>query len=219
MKVERYYISNFRNIPGEFELDVRGRHVWVKAGNKKGKTSLLDGLFTVASKKLPKGMTNALPSNLVNASGLVKGAKSVFELKDENGQIITVDASINQDDEVKLSLKSTEVKGKYAAGRSPRAVLDELVGVIDLDLTSLFNMQPADQVQFIKKLMPAIDFSEQEKGLKEDRASLAYNEKRAKELDAITSEMRFDKALAEQPEVDAAEIDKKFFLSELIKIR
>jgi len=195
MKIEKVIIENYRRLDGRIDLDVNGRHVWVTADNGMGKTSLLDAIFKTLTKKLPKKLAGDQPTNLVNTNA--QSAFAEIHLKDDAGVSYTVHSQFDKKDGNKLTVTASNVKGALKAGRT---VLDEIIGVVDLDLDSLFMMQPKDQLEFIKSIT-GIDFEEIDSQIKLAQENARYKEKRAKELDTLCQNTTYDYSLVSEEEL------------------
>lgn len=141
MKVESITIRNFKGI-GYEKLSLNGNNVYVLGRNGMGKTSFLDAIFKILSgKNLPPQPTTA---------GEKQGSIEI-----DLGQIIVKSKFNSKTEKYTLTVESKE----GAQYPSPRKMLDELVGVVDFDVTGFMKLAPSKQVEKIKELS-GIDFSD-----------------------------------------------------------
>jgi AAA15 family ATPase/GTPase len=180
MKVESIEIKNFKAITAE-NIATKGKNVYVMGANGTGKTSFIDAIFkTLTGEDLP--------------SKIVKQGASNGSIRIDLGQLI-VEADFNAKKE-KMQLTVSSPDG--AIYKSPRTMLDEMVGVIDFDITNFFSLSPKKQVDMIKELV-GIDFSDLDEQYKELYDERTFVNRKVKELEA--QQITFDKTKAESIDI------------------
>jgi DNA repair exonuclease SbcCD ATPase subunit len=189
MKIESIEIKNFKAITAE-NIATKGHNVYVMGANGTGKTSFIDAIFkTLTGEDLP--------------SKLVKQGEEKGSIKIDLGKYI-VEADFNAKKE-KMQLTVSSPEG--ASYKSPRTMLDEVVGTIDFDINNFFSLTPKKQVDLIKGLV-GIDFTDLDEQYKELFDERTFVNRQVKELEA--QQVFFDKSKSEPIDITKlqAEIQK-----------
>ncbi len=165
MKVEALTIRNFKGIKHE-RLSIKGSNVYVFGRNAMGKTSFLDAIFKIlAGKNMP-----SMPTAQGEKSG---------DIELDMGEFI-VKAKFNAKNEKVSITVETREGANYP---SPRAFLDQKIGVMDFDINKFFELSPKKQVEQIKS-MAGIDFSDIDEAYKDAYDERTFINRKAAELEA-----------------------------------
>ena len=190
LKVEGVTVRNFKGVKDE-KLSCHGNNVYVIGRNGMGKTSFLDAIFKILSgKDLPSQPT---------AKGEKKGSVEI-----DLGKIIVKAKFNDKNEKVSVSVENKEGL-EY---KSPRTMLDELVGVIDFDINKFLSLTPNKQVDFIKS-MAGIDFTDLDATYKEAFENRAFVNKKIKEIEPTLQKHDEDKLVLADLTVETTSIQKK----------
>ncbi|AGO47974.1 hypothetical protein Phi12:1_gp8 [Cellulophaga phage phi12:1] len=190
MKIQKINIKNFKMIDS-FEAEVHGKSMYLIAGNEEGKTSILDAIWGGlggARSMPPKPLKDGARQGLIEldlgdiiARTIIKKGKKV-ELQLENK---------NYSDEANRFISS------------PRAYLDNLIGVIDFNINDFFALTPQKKMEYLGKVLSQ-DFSVFDADIKEAEESRAFDKKRLLELNANFD--YYDAKLLDKKPVDLIEV-------------
>jgi len=156
LHVQHFEFVNFKGLRSA-NYSPNGAHAYVIARNEQGKTSLLDFIFMMLSKRLKQNLTTPVPTEIINYDA--DRMEGLIELGRNGVTTHTVKVSMTRKTG-KLDIKVTDASTGFVLTPS-RAVLDELVGVVDFDITSFLRLAPKEKVKIMKE-WTGIDFSDLE---------------------------------------------------------
>ncbi len=190
MKVESVIIRNFKGIQNE-SLSIKGHNVYVIGKNGAGKTSFNDAIFKILS-------GNKYPSKPTH-QGTRNG-----EIEIDLGKII-VKAKFNEKNEKIIVSVENKEGAEY---KSPRTMLDELVGVLDFDINEFLSSTPKKQVEFIKNIA-GIDFSDLDEEYKSKFDERTFVNRKVKDLEAKAGLFDKNKVTPHDLSVKTKELNEK----------
>jgi AAA15 family ATPase/GTPase len=144
IKIDKIYVKNYKGIT-EAELAAGGNHVIVYAPNGMGKTTFLDFCLGTCSKVLSNNLTHPRPSEMIrNGAETMEGTIVLTD-----GYEIQVKGKHRKDkQEMSVMLLRDGVEQK-----APRALMDELFGVVNFDIDSFVRMSDKEQMKFYMQLI------------------------------------------------------------------
>jgi energy-coupling factor transporter ATP-binding protein EcfA2 len=144
LKVIALKAENFKRLKA-VEIKPDGSLVEIRGRNGAGKTSVLDALWVALAGK------SAAPSVPIR-----NGAEEARIVLDLGELVVTRTFRKNREGEATTSLSVTAADGaKYG---SPQTMLDKLVGSLSFDPLAFSRLEPKDQFDRLRQLVPGVDF-------------------------------------------------------------
>lgn len=132
MKIEKVKIENFKNIDN-LEANLKGKNVYIVAGNGKGKTSFIDACFCNIPKEAIK----------------IGEDKGRIELEFVNGIHVLI--------ELGKKITITDKEGNKIS--SPSTYLKELFSIAHFDIDNFLNLSMSKKIDFLKNML-GIDWTD-----------------------------------------------------------
>jgi hypothetical protein len=197
IKIDKVLVRDYKGIT-QAELNAGGNHVIVRGINGQGKSSFLDFCFGTTSKTLSNSLTHPRPSEMIrNGADSMEGTIMCTQ-----GYEIQVKGKYKKDkQEMSVTLLRDGVEQK-----APRALMDELFGVVNFDIDSFMRMSDKEQVKFYMNLI-GVDFTDLEQ-----QHSVAFRQRTdanrdLKKFEAEVSSLRLPLIGKEKPgRLDMAEL-------------
>jgi energy-coupling factor transporter ATP-binding protein EcfA2 len=143
MKILQFSADNYKRIR-LVEITPKGAVVQITGRNGQGKTSVLDSMWALFEGK------RAIPDKPVRRGATKSRLEAI--LSDEDGKpFLIVKRTIAEDRTTTLTVEPAP--GRVRPIGTPQAILDELIGSMSFDPLAFLQMEPAHQVQILRKLV------------------------------------------------------------------
>jgi predicted ATP-dependent endonuclease of OLD family len=176
MRIEKIKIENFKGISSISE-DLGGHNVFVMGQNEANKSSFIDAVWcAVSGKDIPdRPIKEGEKKALIEAD--LGDYKAILEFKRTTKGITKKFSLVSRD--------GAEIK-------SPRHILNSLVGIVDFNPSDFFSMYPKQQVEFMSKLV-GVDLESINGRIEEASESLKYSKKKLSQVQSMVEP--YDKSI------------------------
>lgn len=191
MKVENIHIKNFKGID-KLDVDLGGKSVYLIGGNATGKTSFIDAVYCgITGKNIPPEP--------------VKTGNKTGEVSVDLGDYIAI-TKFTKGKPAEFLLQNKVFNDKTDKFvKSPRTVLNSMIGILDFDLNKFFGKSDAEQVKYFAEISGA-DFTDLDNDIEELYESRKSDKKKLQEYEGKI--IYYDKKDAEREPVSVVEASK-----------
>lgn len=194
MKIVKLIAENIKRLVA-VEITPDGNVVQITGKNSQGKTSVLDSIWWALS-----GASN------IQAAPIRKGANKA-RIKLDLGELI-VTRSFNKG---KAGGATTSITVENSDGKkmpSPQTILNGLIGELSFDPLSFSRMKAPEQLEYLRRFVPGVDFGEIEKQNASEFTDRAEINRRAKRSRAMVDEISVPKDLPDDLIDESALVDE-----------